>query len=156
MTPYISITELYLHRVLEFGLPPVTRSHKLNQWRFLANWDRMIHVKFESILENFQWNAFESTTQKCRSYRSGANRPLTIYVKLRVVYAPGMPGTFSPLPRVSGLDTHDGTCAMHVPWCMPGSLTSGVLWSRWRGKRSRHSRRMRNPQFYVSDKRPTY
>ena len=26
--------------------------------------------------------------------------------------------------------------------------------SRWRGKRSRHSRRMRNPQFYVSDKRP--
>ena len=25
---------------------------------------------------------------------------------------------------------------------------------RWRGKRSRHSRRMRNPQFYVSDKMP--
>ena len=25
---------------------------------------------------------------------------------------------------------------------------------RWRGKRSRHSRRMRNPQFYVSGKRP--
>ena len=43
---------------------------------------------------------------------------------------------------------------MHVPWCMPGSLTSGFLWSRWRGKCSRHSRRMRNPQFYVSGKRP--
>ena len=28
------------------------------------------------------------------------------------------------------------------------------LWSRWRGKRSRHSRRMHNPQFYVSCKRP--
>ena len=26
---------------------------------------------------------------------------------------------------------------------------------RWRGKRSRHSRRMHNPQFYVSGKRPT-
>ena len=37
---------------------------------------------------------------------------------------------------------------------MPGSLTSGFLWSRWRARRSRHSRRMRNPQFYVSGKRP--
>ena len=34
------------------------------------------------------------------------------------------------------------------------SLTSGFLWSQWRGKRSRHSQRMRNPQFYVSGKRP--
>ena len=40
------------------------------------------------------------------------------------------------------------------PWCMPESLTSGFLWSRWRGKRSRHSWHMRNPQFYVSGKRP--
>ena len=39
-------------------------------------------------------------------------------------------------------------------WCMPGSLNIGFLWSRWRGKRSRHSRRMRNPQFYVSGNRP--
>ena len=35
----------------------------------------------------------------------------------------------------------------HVPWCMPGSLISGFLWNWWRGKRSRHSRRMRNSQF---------
>ena len=42
-----------------------------------------------------------------------------------------------------------------LPWCMPGSLTSGFPWSRWQRKRSRHSRCMRNPQFYVSDKRPT-
>ena len=40
-----------------------------------------------------------------------------------------------------------------MPWCMPGSLTSGFLLSRWRGKRSWHFRRMRNPQFYVSGKR---
>ena len=46
------------------------------------------------------------------------------------------------------------TCVTHVPWCMPGSLTSGFLWNRWRGKRSRHSRRMRNPRFCVSGKRP--
>ena len=65
-----------------------------------------------------------------------------------------MPGTFSPPPRSCDPDMHHGTCVTHVPWCMPGSLTSGFLWSRWRGKRSRHSRRMRNPQFYVSGKKP--
>ena len=54
--------------------------------------------------------------------------PLARYVKLLVADAPGMPGTFSPL--------------------------RGFLGSRWRRKRSRHSRRMRNPQLYVSDKRP--
>ena len=75
---------------------------------------------------------------------------LTRYVKLRVAHAPG---TFSP-PRVSDPDMHHGTCVTHVPWCMPGSLTRGFLWSRWRGKRSRHYRRMRNPQFYASGKRP--
>ena len=30
---------------------------------------------------------------------------------------------------------HHGTCVTHVPCCIPGSLTSGFLWSRWRGKR---------------------
>ena len=82
------------------------------------------------------------------------HRPLTRYVKLRVVHAPGMPGTFSPPPRVSDPDMHHGTCVTHIPWCMSGSLTSGFLRSRWRGKRSRHSRCMRNQQFYVSGKRP--
>ena len=76
------------------------------------------------------------------------------YVKLRVAHAPGMPGTFSPPPRVSDPDMHHGTCVTHGPWRMPGSLTSGFLRSRWRGKRYRHSRRMHNPQFYVSGKRP--
>ena len=39
-------------------------------------------------------------------------------------------------PRVSDPDMHHGTCVVHVPWCMPGSLTGGFLWSQWRGKRS--------------------
>ena len=52
---------------------------------------------------------------------------------------------FSPPPLVSDPDMHHGTCVTHVPWCMRGSLTRGFLWSRWRGKRSRHSRRIRNP-----------
>ena len=40
---------------------------------------------------------------------------------------------------------HQGTCMKHVPWCMPGSVTSIFLWSRWRGKRSWC---MCNPQFF--------
>ena len=79
---------------------------------------------------------------------------LARYVKLRVAHASGMPGMFSPPPRVSDPGMHHGTCVTHVPSCMPGSLTSGFLWSRWRGKRYRHCRCMRNPQFYVSGKRP--
>ena len=73
--------------------------------------------------------------------------PLARYVKLRVAHAPG---TFSPPSRISDTDMHHGTCVTHVPWCMPGSQTSGFLWSRWRGKRSGHSQRMHNLQFYVS------
>ena len=41
-------------------------------------------------------------------------------------------------------------CATHVPWCMSGSLTNSFIWGQWRVKRSRHSPRMRNPQFYLS------
>ena len=80
--------------------------------------------------------------------------PLARYVKLWVANAPGMSGTFSLPPRVSDLDMHHGTCITHMPWCMPGSLTVGFFWSRFRGKHSRHSRRMCNPQFYLSGKRP--
>ena len=52
-------------------------------------------------------------------------------------------------PLVSDPGMHHGTCVTHVPWCMSGSLNCGGG-----GKRSRHSRRMRNSQFYVSGKRP--
>ena len=60
--------------------------------------------------------------------------PLARYVNLRVAHALGMPGTISLPPWISDPDMHHGTCVMHVPWYMPGSLTSGFLWSRWRGK----------------------
>ena len=59
-------------------------------------------------------------------------------------------------PRVRDPDVHHGTCVTHVPWCMSGSRTSGFLWSRRWGKFSRHSRRMRNPRFYVFGKRPIH
>ena len=61
--------------------------------------------------------------------------------------------TFSPPPQVSDPHMHQGTCVTYVPWCMSGSVISCFLWSRW-WKRSRHSRRMHNPQFYVFGKRP--
>ena len=80
--------------------------------------------------------------------------PLTKYGKLRGAHAAGMPGTFSPPPWVNDPHMHHGTCVEHVLWCMSGSLTSGFLWSWWRGKRSWHSRHMRNLPFYVSGKRP--
>ena len=62
--------------------------------------------------------------------------PLTRYVILRVAHTPGMPGTFSPPPRDSDPDMHHSTCVTHVLWCMPGSLASSFLWSRWRGNRT--------------------
>ena len=65
-----------------------------------------------------------------------------------------MPGPLSPPPRASDPDMHHGTCVTRVPWCMRVSLTSGSFWSRWRGKRSRYSRGMRNPQVCESVKKP--
>ena len=76
------------------------------------------------------------------------------YVKLRIAHAPGMPRTFSPPQLVSNPDMHYGTCVTHVLWCMPGTLTSDFLWSQWREKRSRHSRRVQYLHFYVCGKRP--
>ena len=82
----------------------------------------------------------------------GQRQPLASYQirKIVVCACAGHAGTFSLPPRVSD----HGTCVTHVPWCTPGSLASGFLWSRWRGKRSRRPQCMRNPQFYVSGKRP--
>ena len=75
-------------------------------------------------------------------------------LKLPVAHTLGMPGTFSPSPQVSDPDMHYGTCLTHVPWCMPGSLTRSFLWSQWRG--GKRSRRMRNPKFHISGKRPMH
>ena len=54
--------------------------------------------------------------------------------KIAGAHAPGMAGRCSAPLRVSNPDMHHGTCVTHVPWCTPGSLTSGFLWSRRRGK----------------------
>ena len=63
-----------------------------------------------------------------------------------------MAGTFSPPQRISDPDMHHGTWMRFVPWSMLGSLTQRFPLKSGRVKRSWHSRRMRNPQFY--GKRP--
>ena len=103
------------------------------------------------IINNIGANQFKFQ-EPGRNYHG----PLARYVKLRVVHKPGKPGSWSPPLRVSHPDMHHDTCVTHMPSCMPGSITSGFLCSWWRGKRSQHSRRMRNPQFCVSGKRPMF
>ena len=49
-----------------------------------------------------------------------------------------------PRPRLQGKPLVSDPCMHHV----------GIANPWWQGKRSQHSRRMRNPQFYVSGKRP--
>ena len=80
--------------------------------------------------------------------------PLARYAKSRVAHTAGMPGTFSPPPtskktaswgsRHASRHVHHARAVMH----------DGIATPRWRGKRSRHSQRLRNLQFYVSGKRP--
>ena len=101
------------------------------------------------------WNAqVKGQVTETHRLKVDGHGPLARYVRLLVAHAPGMPGTFSQPLRICDPDMHHGTFVTHVPCCIPGSLTSGFLWSRWRGKRPRYFRRMRNPQFYVSGKRP--
>ena len=58
------------------------------------------------------------------------------------------PPPTSKKPLLSDPGMHHGTCVTQVPWCM-----LGIGNPRWRGKLSRHSRRMRNTQLYVFGKR---
>ena len=57
----------------------------------------------------------------------------------------GNAGNVSPATDVKDPGMHHGTCV---------TPSRGIANPPWRGKHSRHSRRKRNPQFYVSGKRP--
>ena len=111
------------------------------------------HFKLTFSTKHFVCMSIINTIQRFWAVKL-LNGSLAKYEKLQVAHAAGMPGTFSPPPRVSDPDMLHGTCVTHMSCCMPRSLISGFLWSRWRGKRSRHSRCTRNPHFYVSRKRP--
>ena len=101
----------------------------------------MSEYRCERLLTKYGCHTFWTMPSICRvvcSYQSsrcaqkGAGHgSLARYLKLRVAHAPGITGTFSPPPRVSNPDMHHGTCVTHVPWCIPGLLTSGFIWGRW-------------------------
>ena len=81
-----------------------------------------------------------------------SNGPLTRYVKLRVVHAPGMPGTFFPPTRVSDQAMHHGTYVTHVMyagianWWFPLKSVAGKTFPAFPA----HAQ----PAFYGSGKRP--
>ena len=66
----------------------------------------------------------------------------------------GNAGNVSPPPPISNPDMHPSTYVTHVPWCMPGSRTSGLIWIRCGEDLSSISGCMRNSQFHLSGKRP--
>ena len=131
---------IWRHRTRSTLVQVMAASHYLKQCWLIVNeilWHSTQDISSKNELE---WYNFKLTSSRTRWIK---HVPLVRYLKLRVRHAPGMPGTFFPPPWVSDPDIHHGTCVTHVPWCMPRSLTSGFLWSRWRGQRSRHSRCMR-------------
>ena len=110
---------------------------------FLQRYDEPLVDTFASFLEEKQAIVYNNKPWASWQIR-----------KIADAHAPGMPGTFSPPPWVSNPDMHHGTCVTHVSRCITGSLSSSFLWIRRRGEHARRSRRKRNPQFYVSAKRP--
>ena len=121
----------------------------LHEFRFVSNHHQLLRLcitLFRLVIKNIA-SLHHHLFSKIPSQRTSnvKNVPMCLdrYVQLRFAH------TFSP-PWVGDPDMHHGTCLTHVPWNMPESLINGFLWKRWRGKRSRHSRYMHNPQFYVS------
>ena len=102
------------------------------------------------------WNTLPPWTGAQLSSRSSGRQrgPLTRYVKLRVVHAPGMPGTFSPPPTSKETASKRSRHASRHVRVARAVMHVGIANPRWRGKCSRYSWRMHNPQFCVSGKRP--
>ena len=99
-----------------------------------TNWSALLYLYFLNI---FMWKLtlkYQASSSFMAPPDIRPHEPLARYEKIAGAHAPGMPGTFSPSSGTSDPDMHHGTCVTHVPWCMPGSLTSVFLWSQWRGK----------------------
>ena len=81
------------------------------------------------------------------------NRPLTRCVKVWVAMR-RIPGTLSPPPTSKVTATYRSRHASRRVSHARAVMHVGIANRRWRGKRSWHSWRMRNPCFDVSGKRP--
>ena len=104
------------------------------QWRWSVappnQWDTTITCIGASIFRTLQECDISII---CRDLHGIYQWVSSLIRKMAVAHAPGMSGTFFfPPPRVSNPGMPHGTCMTHVPWCMPGSLASGFLWSQWR------------------------
>ena len=118
---------------------PFTKSSGAQLWCFLGS--------------NSSANNWDTSHLRCHCAQYGVtvvllvkvNGPLARYVKFRLRMRRECQERF-PRPRRLAIPT-----CIYACWV---SLTSGFLWSRWRGKHSQHSQRMHNPKFYVSGKRP--
>ena len=73
--------------------------------------------------------------------------PLIKYLKLRVTHALGMTGRFSRAPTSKETTSYRSRLASRLVRHARAVMHVGIANPRWQGKRSRHSRRMRNPQF---------
>ena len=71
-------------------------------WFRLVTQIRIIHCCIDLVIH---------TVYQKAPWNGVFHGPLARYVKLRDGHAPGMPGTFSPAPRVSDPDIH------HSTWC---------------------------------------
>ena len=116
----------------------------------LQAWNYPVKIRSSDLIHRSGWmptsgaqHVYTSVTSQYTSRdtycdaHNGRYQPAWASCQIRKfagAHAPGMPGTCSPSPQVSDPDMHQGTCVTHVPWCMPGSLTSGFLWNRRRGK----------------------
>ena len=99
-------------------------SHRcINNWYFIINnrwqrnrraWSRAMRLMFiwasQMILMGLHALSFLSQHMSGIVISPCHHVTLARYVKLRVAHAPGMPGTFSPPPRIGDPDMHHGTC----------------------------------------------
>ena len=136
--------------------------HSPNGWQFavrsLWNSHRSSEPKIHCKLPRIQCSLgiFQSIL-KSTNHRADNTSQCTYYQIRKIAGCACAGNAWNVFPVIRGVSdpgVHHGTCVTHVPWCMPGELNSGFLGSWWRGKHSRHSWRMRNPQFCVSGMRP--
>ena len=101
-------------------------------------------------IQRTRWIPFVNS----RKYGEHFHGPLAKYAKLRVAHVPGMPGTFSPATDFKETTSQRSRHASRHVRHARAVMHVGIAYPQWLGKRSRHSRHMPNPQFYVSGKRP--
>ena len=102
-------------------------------------------------LEFSLWTVISGSIKSWSIPGSFCNGPFTRYAKLRVVHALGMLGAISPPPRSrhASRQVHDARAVMYA-----GIANYWFPLKSVAGKTLRHFRRMLNPQFCVSGKRP--